>query len=1224
MGIRRRFPAPRTLAVMLLLCGLALPPARHSRPYTSPALDGPTLNVAPASGTAGSSVTLTGSGYVPGGYEGTIRWDGADRKTFPIPPGGAFSTGFKIPENADPGKHKITVCANCGGVEFEQSASVPFKVTASVTEEPPTAAPPTLAPRPPALPEPLSGCLALALDADARVIDFEDAEAGSLLDMTYTDEFDVRFRHSLRAVDPAVAPRSGVLAGKSFETEFGSSGDPIRMEFTEGVLGVGMYVGMEQAVETEGDVTARLEAFGYPAGGTEVGALGSGTVSFPAGTTPVEHCVSYRAPEGAVILHATLDYVDAAGHSIFEPRLIDDLTILPSALELPADLPPRVEITSPAEGEIFTGGELLLRARIVEDRSLRSTGWWLEGGRVPGGGALVAGPAGEPGEYLVAREFPVADTLQEGSANTFIVRADDASGLRGEDRVTVYYQPPPDLDLEIVGLEATQATQCLDRSGCTAVPLIADRPTLVRAYVRSAAGGSAPGVTGELCYWRSGETSSECIHRVEPLWPVDVEPVADPLTAHRGDLYRTLNFLLPQDAIDRRGRLYIQVRVNPGHSPEECCYENNDTRHSWIDVLPEKRLDVVFIPVRLLSGETADLDQRWRLAAWLLRAYPISSMHVWQLEGGRSMLMDPLVSATWRVWGANLWDVMLYQLWWVNAWHDDPVDALRYYGMVPFEAMGLTGGVGGVAKLPGYESGGVVPSHESIAGEAAVLAFGADGWTVSPWVVAGPTAAEEIAHNHGRRHASACMSAFNPDPDYPVANGFLDEWGTDVRLVSSCGAPGPTIVTEAGPVVEGSGTCNSFLYDPASTHDYMSYCDVLDRAWTSRYTYEAMIDAVGSVGAVPGGGARMAPAEPSASFLLGAGWLAGEQIELPRGFMRADAPPPDLALAQSGDYQARLLSSSGEVLAEQAFGPVGNSNQAPAETGFFALGLPWVDGAVAVAFEHGGREIARFDASAHAPQVRLVSPNGGQAWRDRGEKTIRWEANDADGDALTAVVQYSRDNGASWSAVDIEAQDGKTQVDLAQLSGSPQALVRVVVSDGFHTVVDASDATFSVEGKPPEVVVSSPHDGDTFAYGWPVLLEGFAHDLEDGDKLDPEGIGWRSSRDGELGGGPWLLVRSLTPGEHVITVAARDSQGKLGEAQVSIVILNPDGSLPTLRGVRSPELAWGIGLGAGVGALAGAAMMLAGVIGIYRNRRRRTRQGDVRRPSRSGRRRRLV
>ena len=206
--------------------------------------------------------------------------------------------------------------------------------------------------------------------------------------------------------------------------------------------------------------------------------------------------------------------------------------------------------------------------------------------------------------------------------------------------MTVYYQPPPELDIEIVGLEATQATQCLNRSDCTAVPLIAGRPTLVRAYVRAVAGGPAAGVTGELCYWKPGETTGACLHRVDPLWPVEVEAVADPVAAHRGDLYRTLNFVLPEDAVSRSGILYIQVKVNPGHSPAECCYENNDTRPSWIRVLPEKRLDVVFIPVSL-EGETVELSERWRLTEWLLRAYPVTRVQVWQLEGGRPLRIDP-------------------------------------------------------------------------------------------------------------------------------------------------------------------------------------------------------------------------------------------------------------------------------------------------------------------------------------------------------------------------------------------------------------------------------------------------------------------------------------------------------------------------------------------------------------------------------------------------------
>ena len=113
------------------------------------------MSVSPSSGVAGSQVTLTGSGYVPGGYAGTIRWDGADRQTFAIPDGGAFSIKFTTPSGAKTGKHTLSVCANCGDGEFEQMASVGFTVVAPVTVNPPTSVPTDTCatdPRPPAAP----------------------------------------------------------------------------------------------------------------------------------------------------------------------------------------------------------------------------------------------------------------------------------------------------------------------------------------------------------------------------------------------------------------------------------------------------------------------------------------------------------------------------------------------------------------------------------------------------------------------------------------------------------------------------------------------------------------------------------------------------------------------------------------------------------------------------------------------------------------------------------------------------------------------------------------------------------------------------------------------------------------------------------------------------------------------------------------------------------------
>ncbi|MFK7805834.1 MAG: DNRLRE domain-containing protein [Anaerolineae bacterium] len=88
------------------------------------------LSVNPTSAKGGETVTLTGSGYTPGAYVGTIRWDEADVSGFEIPAGGSFSTQFEIPAGSAVGNHTISVCslAPCATGEFEQTASVNFNV----------------------------------------------------------------------------------------------------------------------------------------------------------------------------------------------------------------------------------------------------------------------------------------------------------------------------------------------------------------------------------------------------------------------------------------------------------------------------------------------------------------------------------------------------------------------------------------------------------------------------------------------------------------------------------------------------------------------------------------------------------------------------------------------------------------------------------------------------------------------------------------------------------------------------------------------------------------------------------------------------------------------------------------------------------------------------------------------------------------------------------------
>lgn len=92
------------------------------------------IGVSPSSGPPGTSVTINGSGFTPGDYQGKVLWDGSPAKNFHIPDGGSFSVGFTIPSGASTGNHLIEVCSastgSCSTGEFEQRDGVSFKVTA--------------------------------------------------------------------------------------------------------------------------------------------------------------------------------------------------------------------------------------------------------------------------------------------------------------------------------------------------------------------------------------------------------------------------------------------------------------------------------------------------------------------------------------------------------------------------------------------------------------------------------------------------------------------------------------------------------------------------------------------------------------------------------------------------------------------------------------------------------------------------------------------------------------------------------------------------------------------------------------------------------------------------------------------------------------------------------------------------------------------------------------
>ena len=73
------------------------------------------------------------------------------------------------------------------------------------------------------------------------------------------------------------------------------------------------------------------------------------------------------------------------------------------------------------------------------------------------------------------------------------------------------------------------------------------------------------------------------------------------------------------------------------------------------------------------------------------------------------------------------------------------------------------------------------------------------------------------------------------------------------------------------------------------------------------------------------------------------------------------------------------------------------------------------------------------------------------------------------------------------------------------------------------------------------------------ARGAGVVRRGSATDLGDGS-IPGDKLTWRSDVQGELGKGYEVAVTNLTPGPHILTLTAVDSQGKSGSVPVDVFV----------------------------------------------------------------------
>lgn len=376
----------------------------------------------------------------------------------------------------------------------------------------------------------------------------------------------------------------------------------------------------------------------------------------------------------------------------------------------------------------------------------------------------------------------------------------------------------------------------------------------------------------------------------------------------------------------------------------------------------------------------------------------------------------------------------------------------------------------------------------------------------------------EIGHNLGLRHTNTPdTTAKDPETDWPYTDGTIQEYGFNFT---------------------------NFQVVPRSTFDVMTY---QANAWISPFHYKKLFDA-------NGWSSTLAPAGMATQTYLVTGGLVYQdgRVDFYPFWQYSSAVSPE-NLPEGNEYCLELRDAGQAVLASRCFDLEFYSYEADLETevSSFVEVLPVQPGTAAVVLRQGSTVLGQVPVSAHAPSVRLTQPNGGQALSS--EATVKWTASDQDGDPLTFDLYYSSDDGITWSPVAANLSGMESyKLDLSSFSGGSTCRLRVAVSDGYHSTGDASDASFSVDDKPPLVGVVYPSAGAVISTTI-TSLAGYGYDLEEGE-LAGSSLAWTSDRDGKLGSGELLEDIFLTPGEHQITMKASDGQGHTSQASIIVKV----------------------------------------------------------------------
>jgi len=394
------------------------------------------------------------------------------------------------------------------------------------------------------------------------------------------------------------------------------------------------------------------------------------------------------------------------------------------------------------------------------------------------------------------------------------------------------------------------------------------------------------------------------------------------------------------------------------------------------------------------------------------------------------------------------------------------------------------------------------------------------------------------------RHVNACGTT-GPDPNWPFGTDpSIREIGFDTRL-------------------PWQNTVSSKTVIPTSWPDLMSYCGsgALPTKWVAPYRYNNWIQNGFSLSPVPAGG-DLASATPVNSIYLSGALESGGTGSLDPALLAAGIP---VTPSGTGTYSLELLGSGGATLVSHRFDvSFLDVEGGPLPAVFFHFVLADPGGVAGIRLSHSGQTLASISKSASAPSEAFTYPVGGENFT--GNQTVTWTVSDVDTPLadLRQTLEYSADNGSTWTPVGIDLPGTATSyvLDTNLLAKSNQGKLRLWVTDGLNNSQADSSGVFNVPNHAPVANILAPVADGFIPSSSQTLLQGQAIDVEDAS-IQSDNFLWTLDGSQTLGIGSSVQV-VLPNGVHTLTLTVLDNDGAAGSMSIRVFVNLHRLFLPTI------------------------------------------------------------